>query len=119
MASILNIASTTKTFRVAVVGVGSATAYGRPVEEDTDPTLKEEGGAPPLAGFALDLKLRRFWADDLRRIAGRWASEMGAMDITVLKVVMADTLESSTARRPRDGDEKRARCWSRGGTAAF
>ena len=76
---------------VAVVGVGSATAYGRPVEEETDPTLKEEGGAPPLAGFAEDLKLvRRFCADDLRRMAGRWASEMGAMDITGLNPLKAD-----------------------------
>ena len=51
----------------------------------------EEGGAPPLAGFALDLKLvRRFCADDLRRMAGRWASEMGAMDMMGLNAAMAD-----------------------------
>ena len=72
---------------VAVVGVGNA-AYGRPAEAATVPIGKEEGGAPPLAVFALDLKLvRRFWADDLRRIAGRWAS-MGAMDMTVLNAAM-------------------------------
>ena len=52
---------------------------------------KDEGGAPPLLGFAEDLKLvRRFWADDLRRMAGRWASEMGAMDMMGLNAAMAD-----------------------------
>ncbi len=82
-----------------MVGVGNA-AYGRPAEEATVPIGKDEGGAPPLAGFALDLKLvRRFWADDLRRIAGRWASEMGAIDIAVLN---AGRDPSSTRNLARD-----------------
>ena len=54
------------------------------------------GGAPPAAeddegAPEATLKpLRRFWADDLRRIAGRWASEMGAMDMMGLNAAMAD-----------------------------
>lgn len=90
---------------VAVVGVGTDDGYGRL----GGAAGKEDGGAPPpLAAFGLDLKLAsRFCADDLRRMAGRGGSEMGAMDITglnPLKADMADValrLRGNLAWRPR------------------
>lgn len=68
---------------VAVVGVVTD-EYGRPAVFGIALTGKDEGGGPPPLPPVLDLKPeRRFWADDLRRIAGRGAS-MGAMDMAVL-----------------------------------
>ncbi len=89
---------------VAVVGVGTEDGYGRPGVDAAELAGKEEGGAPPAAGLAAALKpLRRFCAEDLRRMAGLGASTMGAMDITGLKAAMAKTLWNAwKARLPAE-----------------
>lgn len=101
---------------VAVVGVGAA-EYERPFEAGTAAAGKEEGGGPPAA-LPEDLKLaRRFWAEDLRRMAGRcWPSAMGAMDVNedMGGGGPGRSSASSTAWQLRAGSDGREASRSRG-----